>query len=365
VTRARLLCPPAALVACLLWPAVASALPIASEAEYFAGVRCFPDHEDPALWWYLPDRLELVGGGNDLAFRFERYSYSGTSVTGDAGTVWWKGILTLRVRFASSADAVAAARTMLSRRHGRQVSLQPLGVERVESVLLYTAVGEAGQSGDLGVGEWGEAESRWEERSWVLGLTPETTQLLWDEFHADGLAMSLGYSLSATALSHRPALDPFGGEAEVVEPQTVVLGGDALAIRVSPEKCPACFASTELDAAVGAEYPFLEARCYDFESNLAPSDLGLVIVEVRAKAVSGDELLEEVRFVPGRATTLPVHFRFAVSLVDGYDYRVVKVFDDGHTEASEWASSGSWSGILDVTEYRRAAGAELDARMLY
>jgi hypothetical protein len=353
------------LLSSLFWPAIAAALPIASESEHLAGLRCFPDHEDPAIWWYLPDRLELVGKGDDVAFRFERYSYSGTSVTGDAGTVWWKGVLTLRLRFASSASAVGQARAMLSRRLGRPVSLQRLGVERVESVLLYASAGAAGPTGDLGSGDWGEAESRWEERSWILGLTPETTQMLWDEFHADGLAMSLGYSLSGTALSHRPAQDPFGGEAEVVEPEVVVLGGDALAIRVSPEECPACFASTELDAAISAEYPFLEARCYDFESGLAPSDLGLVIVEVRAKAVSGDELFEQARFAPGRATTLPIHFRFAVSLDDGYDHRVVKVFDDGHTEASEWVSRASWSGILDVTEYRQAAGGQLDARMLY
>ena len=79
----------APLFACSLCPAIATALPIASEAEYLSGVRCFPDHEDPAIWWYLPARLELVGGGDDVAFRFERYSYSGTSATGDAGTVWW------------------------------------------------------------------------------------------------------------------------------------------------------------------------------------------------------------------------------------------------------------------------------------
>ena len=359
-----------AVVLALVCGASAAAWPIASESENLAGLRVYPDHEDPALWWYLPDRLELVESAGEPMFRFERYNYSGTAATGDRGTVWGKGILTLRVRFVPAAEAVARAKTQLSRRSRRPIGLQPVGIEKVESVLLYASAFEGGPAGDLGEGSWGNGggADRWIERDYMLGLTPETAQMLWDTFHDDGLAMSLGYSLAGKAVSYRPQRDPFTGEVEELEAAVVTLSGDTLAIRVSPEECGPCFAETQLDAEIPAEYPFLEARCYDFSSGLAPSDLGLVIVEVRAMAVSGDRVLERVQFEPGSPATAEVHFEFAVRLDAGYEYRVVRVYEDGHTEADEWAAADGFHGILDVSERRRpeqAAQAQLDARQLY
>ena len=93
-----------------------------------------------------------------------------------------------------------------------------------------------------------------------------------------------------------------------------------------------------------------------------------MIVEVRASAVTGDRVIERVQFSSGSPTTQSVHFDFAVTLDSGYEHRVVRVYDDGHTEGGEWSASTSFSGILDVSEYRRVAEAgnrELDARQLY
>lgn len=343
----------------------AAALPVSGEAEVVAGLRCYPDHEDRALWWYLPARMEMADAAEGPAFRFQRYRYSGTTATGDSGTFWSKGVVTLRVRLEPPAGAVAAARRALERRLGRAVSLQAVPVERVDSVLLYASAGEAGPSGDLDGGKWTGQTGRWAERTFVVGLDRHTAGLLWDTFHAGGLAMSLGYGLVATALPHRPAADPFGGEPEEVEPREVTLVGDALPIRVSPESCSECFASTELDARIPAEYPFLETRCYDFTTGAAPSGLGLVIVEVRATAVTGDPVVERLRFEPGGATSAMVHFRFAVNLDDGYTYRVVRVFGDGRVEAGDWLREETFTGLLDVTRYRPAAGRELDPHALY
>lgn len=353
------------LVAGAFAGSAAGAWPIASEAEDVAGLRCYPDHEDASLWWYLPARLELVETDEGPAFHFERYSYTGRSATGDAGTVWWKGVLSVRVRFHTPPSELAAARRLLEQRRRRRIALEPLPVEGVDAVLLYASAAPDGPSGDLHEGGFEGDGERWDERTFALGLSPETTQLLWDAFAGDGLAMSLAYSLDGRALSHRPARDPFGGEDEEVEPQLVTLRGDALPIRVSPESCPSCFASTELDARIANEYPFLEARCYDFVSGVAPEDLGLVIVEVRAQAVTGDPLFERVRFAPGGATLLPIHFQLAVSLDAGYDYRVVRVYEDGQTQAGAWTEVAAWSGILDVSEYRERSARRLDPRQLY
>jgi hypothetical protein len=271
------------------------------------------------------------------------------------------------VRLAADPAALAAAEAAVESRLRRPIALRAVPLRRIDSVLLYAATGAAGElaDGELADGEWRDEPGRWTDRTFLVAMEPRTTELLWDAFHGDGLAMSLGYSLVGTAVSHRPAADPFGGEPEAVTPGELTLGGDALAIRVSPAACPGCFVSTELDAEIPAEYPFLDTRCYDFANGRSPGDLGLVVVEVRATAVNGDPLVERVRFAPAGPTTAAVHFALAVSLDAGYSYRVARVYGDGRTELGDWRRETTWSGLLDVTEDRRPTDRGLDPRALY
>jgi hypothetical protein len=273
-------------------------------------------------------------------------------------------VLSFDVRFAPAPEAVAAAHALLGRGRGAAV-LRPLALERVEAVVLYAGPGEVA-AGELPPGAWEGQGAVWSERSYVVGLEPASAQLLWEAYQRGGLAVSLSYGLVAKGLRARPAAAALGHAAEAAAPESLTFAGGALPIHVAPQECPACFQSTDLDAEIPAGYTFLDVYCHDFQSAAAPLDLGLVIVEVRAEAVSGDRPVEEARFRRADSGHAPIHFRFAVRLERGYEYRVSRVFDDGRVEGGDWARVAGWNGVLDVTRQapaeRRAA---LDARMLY
>jgi hypothetical protein len=349
----------AAAMICAASPA--SAWPLVGAAQKIGELRCYPDDADPALWWYVPDRLELAPVDGRPGFSFDRYRYTGTALTGDQGEFWGRGVLTFRVRFAPSPAELAHARSEIERRTRRGVVLKPVPLVRVESNLVYAGAGDSGVAGDLRGGAWSGDGEIWTERSYEIGLSPASADALWQLYHREGLAVSLGYSLVGQGVLVR---GDAAGEEEV-EPETVTFAGDAIPIRVSPEACPECFQSVELDARIAAEYPFLEVYCYDFESGRAPTDLALAVVEVRATAVTGDRPREEVRFARGGRFKAAVDFEFAVRLDRGYEYRVVRVFEDGRQQTDGWQTVDGWTGILDVTAYRHDEEDELDPRSLY
>ncbi len=371
------------LVICLATSA--SAWPLVGAARRIGDLRCYPDHADPALWWYVPDRLELATIDGRPGFSFDRYRYTGTALTGDRGEFWGRGVLTFQVRFAPAPADLARARGEIERLAGsRAIALKPVPLDRIESAIVYAGigepgigepgVGEPGISGELHGGTWsGEAGSGgaglWTERTYEIGLSPSSADALWQLYHDHGLAVSLGYSLIGKGV---PASGgEYAGEEREPVAQTIVFAGNAIPIRVSPAACPECFANVEIDARIAAEYPFLEVYCYDFESGLAPTDLALVVVEVRATAITGERPREELRFAPRTGFKAAVDFEFAVRLDQGYQYRVVRVFDDGHQQTDGWQAVDSWTGILDVTtavaRARQPHGEDhkLDPRRLY
>jgi len=340
----------------LLAATPARAWPVLAEVRTVGGLRCFPDHADPARWWYLSDRLELAERDGAPAFSLVRVRYLGSATTGDTDRFWARATLALEVRFATAAQAVPAARAELARTLRRTISLEPLPLEGLEAVVHYA--GAADVSGTLdGARSTG---STWERRSFAIGLEPVEAQIVWDAFHREGLALSVAWNASARVLATRPA----DRTAPVPDPAPLAVAGGALAVAVSPASCPECFDSVELDAGLPAEYPYLEVACFDFRSPDTPSDLGLVQVEVRADSVGAGRLTERVRFLPDGDPRMDVHFRLPVRLDRGFDYRVSRAFADGRVEADAWQERVGWSAILDVTRYRSATAA-LDPRRLY
>jgi hypothetical protein len=343
-------------------PSCAAAWPILGEGRVTQGLRCYPDHAAAGAWWYVSDRLELAEDAGRPRFSFERFRYAGTTATGDSGTFWGKGLLSFTVRFESPAAVLALAESELSRFAGRPVALQPLPIERMDAELLWAPIGSEAEGGDLR-GGWDEerAGAVWTERAYLVGLGPRDAELLWEAYQDEGVALSLGYSLVGRVLPSRPPPE----RAEQPEPEPLTLAGGALPIQVKPADCPQCFTSQDLDAEIPAGYTFVDVYCHDFaDGATAPSDLGVVITEVRATAIDGNHPVEQVRFTPGSDARAGVHFRFAVHLESGYDYRVSRVFQDGRVESGDWQRVARWSGILDVTA-RRAADARLDPRELY
>jgi hypothetical protein len=338
--------------------------PVLSEPHVSAGLRCLPDDGDAGLWWYVRQELELAPSAGAPAFSLHRFRYTGSRVTGDSGASWGKGLMSLLVRFEAAADAVARAREEIGRTVGRPVRLRPLPIERVETSLLYVTAGDEPQHGELPRGGW-EGDGVWTERAYTLGLPPLTTDLIWSASQAGGLALSLNYSIVGRGLAARPQSGEQQGPAP--EPVTATVAGGALPIRVSPSECPRCFRSTDLDAEIPAGYTFLDLFCHDFQSAATPTDLALVVVEVRATAVSGERPVARHRFRPGGPARQAVHFEFAVRLEEGYEVRVIHVFADGRSQEGPWERVERWSGIRDVTSFAESAGRVevLDPRMLY
>jgi hypothetical protein len=354
----------AALVLYGLTAGPALAWPLASELRVVGGALCFPDHAEPGTWWYIAGRLELQMKDGQPAFSLQRFRYIGAAATGDRGKFWARGVLAFAVRFAVSPSEIAQAERELSAISGRSITLRPLPVSMIRSTLLYAEVGEAGAFGSLAPGAWEERPGGWGERDYSVGLAPATTDLLWEGLQRGALVLSLSYDLRAEGLARRPVT---ADDLRAAAPESLTFAAGALPIRVDPTTCAACFSSTDLDASVPAGYTFLDVYCYDFDSALAPDDLAVVLVRVRAEGVAGTRPLESVRFERGEQVVhRPVHFKFAVALDGGYDLRVDRVYADGRLEEGAWQHTATWSGIQDVTVYAAHEGASgLDPRALY
>jgi hypothetical protein len=325
------------------------------------------------LWWFLPQGLQLEGKDDGRpGFSFLRYRYKGSASTGDTDRFWSRGVLAFEVSFPWDSTRIAQAQSALAALARRPVTLRRLPILRIESVLVYAGAraeddSDSSAGGSIEGGDWDDQQGSWDQRVFTLGLDPRTSDLLWESFHREGLAISLSYSLIGRSLASRPVS---GGERSrspelVVEERALV--ADSLAVRVSPAECPDCFRSIELDAKIPADYPFLDVSCHDFESAELPGDLELVVVRVRASAVNGDHPIEQIEFAAGEGKTkLPVHFRFAVDLEAGYEYQVIREYSYG-SEPEPWTTVDSWTGLLDVTRYPigRSQVSTLDPRRLY
>ena len=350
----------------------AAGLPVVDEMRTVEAFRCFPDHEDPAVWWFLPQRLQLASHDAGPGFSFLRYRYKGSAASGDTEEFWSRGVLTFEVSFTNDARRRTLAKSALERLTGRAVTLRRLPIQRIESVLVYAGAladddSSSSAGGSIEGGEWEHGEGAWDQRVFTVGLDSGTSDLLWDSFQRGSLALSLSYSLIGQALASRPPADGGADDSKEVRAEQHALVADSLAVRVSPEQCAGCFRLIDLDAKIPADYPFLEVACHDFEAGELASDLELVQVRVRALAVNGDRPIEQVEFAAGDGSTkMPVKFPFAVDLEAGYDYQVIREYSDG-SEPEPWVTVSSWTGRLDVTRYPtggpKASG--LDPRRLY
>ena len=342
----------------------AAAWPVFDEGEVLAGVRVFPDHEDRRRFWFVADHVEASTdkGTGQPAFVFERFRYLGGDDGNDAAP-WGRGVLTFRLRrgLAGELDEV---RRLVARRAGAAARLDPLPLAGLRVDLVYAAgdrVGTYHASSDGaepdGATSGGTTAAVWTERAFAVGLAPQNADILWSAFHQDTVALSVAYELEALGLRNRPDADPgipgFQPEDDEPQPQRVALGGDAFALDVSPRSCPSCFRSTDLDAEIPAGYATVAVYCHDFELAGRGDDLAGVQVEVKAFAVSGDRPVQSHRFRAGEAPRGEIHFPFAVGIDDGYEFRKIYLYTDGHVEAEPWARRTTWSRLLDVT--RRGA----------
>jgi hypothetical protein len=360
--------------------APAAAWPVLDEARDVAGVRVLPDHEDPGLFWTVDDRVRMAQEGDGTpAFRFDRFRYTGRGVSGDRGTFRARGLIRFTVRSGLSSDELAAVEAALAAEHRRPVEIRPLPVEEIETRLVYATIGGDDAAGALGPANRGSLR---DTLSFTVGLESRDADLLWSAYERDGVALSLHYAVVGRVLPTRPGrdrrasrgVDELLGEEEDLEdptPEALPVAAGAVPVAVTPDACPSCFESLDLDAVIPAEYARLEVRCQDFTTGAAPDDLVQVLVEVRATAAAGSSRpFERLRFLPDGDTHAEARFPVAVRLDAGYEVRPGRVFLDGHVELDDWRPVESWAGLVDITHYVSDAATDtvslaLDPRELY
>lgn len=365
-----MLCTTSIIVA--VFAMTARAHPVADGRRVVGDLVCYPDHARSGLWHYHPARLELTTVEGRPGFSFHRYRYTGTSVSGDQGTFTAKAVLSFRVKFCDVSADLPRARTTL-KAHARQtITLVGFPLEKIESRVVYVA-GEtaAAKSGDVAAEDSGApagGDALFNERTFSIGMTPATAQILWSAYESDQLALSLNYTFVGAALPNRPP--PRDATEQDKTPVSVRLGGNALPIQVSKREHAACFVSTDLDAHIPANYPFLDIFCHDFQSAAAPTDLGRVLVDIKALSVTGKPVEKRIVFSREGPPRQPAHFEFAVKLDAGFEIRAHRIYTDGRVEEGKYERVTQWVGIRDVTRFTDRGGdadgaGHLDPRMLY
>ena len=340
-----------------------------SEVFVIEGVKLYPDSREPDKFYYAPAGVEMKSVEGEPSFSFMRFRYIGSAATGDSGAFRGKALLTFTIRLDTQPDNLEVVEAELHRRLGHSVRLYPLPIVDVESDLVYSALGGGDsktESGILGGGYWGRAEEEntgevWNERTYYISADPLTADMLWQAYHNGTVLLSLNVAVESRGVKERPQGSVAGGETV-----TRTVFADAVPVSISPQRYPRLFVDYEIDAEMPAGYTFLDVYCYDFQEENRPEDLLAVDVEVRGRAMNGDLLVERIRFSVEEPEVFKrqVHFRYAVSLDSGYEYRIVRTYGTTGREIGAWEKVSDWSGICDVTTVQRTAGSPRDARPL-
>ncbi len=383
-----------------LAPPPLTAIPNFAAGRQAGGLMVYPDDRRHGLYYYGPGELGLaVDGAGRPDLHFLQSRYTGTAAARDQGTFAFRSVLTLRVRqLGVGPQELDGVRRSLRLVRGNE--LRPLPIARLEAVLGYapvrapvsaaaalpgddTATG-ADQAAAPAAGEeqrtiaGGHFESDgevdgpvWLERTYVLSLDAEESQLLWDALQRDRLVLSIGYAFFAAGRNEVPgAMASVGGGtlgdelrrtvAEAIAPAQGAEGDDApppvlvragaSSITVDAARWPDLFRRVDINDRLPPGYAGLDVYCYDFRDGLR-QDLYEKQVEVTAEAVGGQPVTLLAAFHQSQPDLYALSLRFpvAVRLDRPYRYRVSEVRRDGAAHPGPWQQGKGWAGILDVT----------------
>ncbi|MCK4338225.1 MAG: hypothetical protein KAX11_09780 [Candidatus Aminicenantes bacterium] len=338
-----------------------------SQPRNIRGTAVYPDHKSKFIYYYVPGELEIKQIDGSPEFFFHRYRYLGTGATGDSGVFKGRGIITFSVEFNKDTQRIREIEEVLKKEY-KAVVLKPIPLESIQSELIYTEIEEK-NTGKLEGGHWVKEpedaaqseifqEGVWEAKRFTIGVNINTTNLLWETYHRGGVILSLNYSLIASGKSDLKAVH------ELEEVHKSVLN-DSLTIMVSPSEYPKCFKSVDIGSEMPAGYTFLDVYCYDFQDQPRQQKLFRKVVEIKGTSITGSRPVEKAIFssLYQDVYKRPIHFPFAVDLDKGYDYRVIRIDKEGLKKTGDWIHQDSWTGILDVTDYKKEK--KKDRRKLY
>lgn len=376
-----------AVLVFFVFPQFLSADVMLSQPRNIKGTAVYPDHKSKSIYYYVPGELEIKQIDGSPEFFFHRYRYLGTGATGDSGVFKGRGIITFSVEFNKDTKRIREIEEVLKKEH-RTVILKPIPLESVQSELIYTEIEEK-NTGKLEGGHWvkepedaaqseNSQEGVWEAKRFTIGVNINTTNLLWETYHRGGVILSLNYSLIASGKSDLNAVpedleklinperskDKDDSQRGLEEVHKSILN-DSLTIMVSPSEYPKCFKSVDVGSEMPAGYTFLDVYCYDFQEQSGQQKLYRKVVEIKGISITGSRPVEKAIFgsLYQDIYKQPIHFPFAVDLDKGYDYRVIRIDKEGLKKTGDWIHQDSWTGILDVTDYKKEK--KKDRRKLY
>jgi len=323
----------------VLHPSPSSSWPVLDELKQPAGVRVYPDHEDPALFWAVARRFEIPPAGQANSFHFERYRQVGREVTGDAGARWTRGTLSFSMRLRATPERLEAAERELERELRRNVVIKPLPLESMETRVLYPTP-TAGDEAERIAGRFAALRKGvWTEERVVIGMDEATTEALWASFELGKGGIRVASSLYAQALATRPLDAITIGDEEIslekdARPEPSLVAHEVLPVDATPATCAPCFETTVLSDVDDRGFPVLHV--YTDELAEEEGELARLIVEVEATASDGSKAPLDVAFRPGGESLASLRFRHPVRVDAGYRARLIRIHHDGSTEEGTW-----------------------------
>ncbi|MFP3869530.1 MAG: hypothetical protein ACLFVT_01440 [Syntrophobacteria bacterium] len=293
------------------------------------GVRLYRDHQNRQLWYLAPAPPALgTREDGEPDYGLDLFRYLGRKGTGDQGSFWLRGMLSLGIVRERSPDITAPIRRALQSAGFHHLRLRSMPVATARVRLLFADQMQSWTQG-----------SRWGSRQLRLSLDRDMAELLWDAVEAGQTLVSLAVEEHLAGLRHR---DGEWEEAETIASWTIP-------IQLDMEAYPGRFRRTELGGRMSKGYTGIDVFCFDFVENL-DTNLYAKIVEV-AIPTAGRDLVERVTFRESSDYRARIEFKLAKNLDEPYRVRVIKIFKDGRRSTTPWSDKGGES-LLDVTAYR-------------
>lgn len=356
---------------------VAMGQPDFSSTQWIEEVKVFADATDPNMFYYGPGRMQLIKdrvGTPD--FKFLQMRYTGTRTTADQGVKKFNSILRFKVGIEQhSAEHLARVKQHLNKARPTVV-LQPLSLHKIQAILVYATIPDAGKNTDstktLSGGFFGasdeETQGLWKQRLFTIRLDPNEAQLFWQAFYNQQSILSVGYTYYAFGIDTHfedvmaqgdgdwleqlqtnfpQSLDSLKEDTQVAPRKFFT---DAFNIQLDCRQYPGLMQQVDINEQVPPDYAALDIYCYDF-NNEVRHDLHAKRIELKATGVGRGAVISKVTF---RATSPDVYahnvrFKHSVRLDQPLRYRVTEITKEGEIRVSQWQEQKTWHEILDVT----------------
>ncbi|WNJ19652.1 hypothetical protein [Pontibacter sp. G13] len=365
-----------ARAASLIWACLLGAFtmlpaqPVLSSRMWIGETAVFRDAGQVGLFWYAPKGIALKRDGQGKPqVQVIQMRYQGAECTADESERRFTSLVQLSVVADNwSQTELEEIKSYLQRRSRTRVSLKEIPAHRMDTHLVMAAPALGGNPKVLGHARE-PIPTAWEERSFLVGLSPDEAQLLWAQLEKGQMAITVSYALMGKFYRGPSAEIHLSGSADMVEELaeefeemfleegedslllSMPLRQDAFNVEWDLAQWPDLMQQVDLNDGFPPAYPALTIRCYDFADQIRP-DLAMKRIEVQAKGLR-DQWLDpqQATFYANQSGVeeQPISFPFVVSMEHPYRYRTISYTFKGQKEESEWQEIPACRYLIDIT----------------